>query len=73
MPLLDQTSSTKKDLEDVRLLENHAADMRVNQERIKEVLNVQASPKLLTFWKESMSIVKVACGSQHTVFLLGKF
>nr|XP_045615397.1 RCC1 domain-containing protein RUG3, mitochondrial-like [Procambarus clarkii]XP_045615398.1 RCC1 domain-containing protein RUG3, mitochondrial-like [Procambarus clarkii]XP_045615399.1 RCC1 domain-containing protein RUG3, mitochondrial-like [Procambarus clarkii]XP_045615400.1 RCC1 domain-containing protein RUG3, mitochondrial-like [Procambarus clarkii]XP_045615401.1 RCC1 domain-containing protein RUG3, mitochondrial-like [Procambarus clarkii] len=43
---------------------------RVNQERTKDVINVQASPKLLDFWSETVRIEDVQCGDRHTLFLL---
>jgi len=43
----------------------------INEERSKEVINVQTSPKLLDFWHEDVNITSVACGDRHTVFTLG--
>lgn len=47
-------------------------DARINPERSQEVINVQASPLLLDFWKEDVNIHDVQCGDRHTLFLLRK-
>ncbi|XP_042204069.1 probable E3 ubiquitin-protein ligase HERC1 isoform X1 [Homarus americanus] len=56
--------TTRKE-QNLRLL-----DDRVNQDCIKDVINVQASPKLLDFWSENVKIVDVQCGDRHTLFQL---
>lgn len=47
-------------------------DGRINPERSQEVINVQASPVLLDFWRETVNIHDVQCGDRHTLFMLGK-
>lgn len=47
-------------------------DERINPERSQEVINVQASPLLLDFWRENVIIHDVQCGDRHTLFMLGK-
>lgn len=48
-------------------------DERINPERSHEVINVQASPLLLDYWRESVNICDVQCGDRHTLFMLRKF
>ncbi|KAK4323849.1 hypothetical protein Pmani_005489 [Petrolisthes manimaculis] len=45
-------------------------DSRVNSDRSRELVNVQASPKLLDFWTEDVNVTNVVCGDRHTIFLL---
>lgn len=47
-------------------------DERINPERCQEVVNVEASPRLLDFWREDVNIRDVQCGDRHTLFMLGK-
>lgn len=56
-----------------RKKQNHKpSDSRINQRHNTDVINVQASPKLLDFWSENVNIVDVQCGDRHTLFQLGK-
>lgn len=55
------------------LLDSKPSDKRVNEDRNREVVNVQAYPVLLDFWSGSMNIVDVECGDRHTLFHLGMF
>lgn len=48
------------------------SDERINPERSQEVINVQASPRLLDFWREDVNICDVQCGDRHTLFMLRK-
>ncbi|XP_068216948.1 probable E3 ubiquitin-protein ligase HERC3 [Palaemon carinicauda] len=65
-----QENENKVPLHDYKRLKIQGKDKRINPERPKDVLNVQASPKLLSFWVESLSLSDVKCGDQHTLFLL---
>ncbi|XP_069943691.1 probable E3 ubiquitin-protein ligase HERC3 [Cherax quadricarinatus] len=60
-----------KNVEKVRKEENSNPLLdRVNQEHTKDVVNVQASPRLLDFWSEHVKVVDVQCGDRHTLFQL---
>ena len=62
-----------KDSEDKREGERkETQNKRINPARRQEVINVQASPVLLDYWTEDVSVRNVKCGDRHTLYMLGK-